>query len=246
MKFERLQHNWHELGIKDPLWAVATAEQYRGGRWDPEQFFGTGRDQVQVILAAASRLHFATNGCALDFGCGVGRLTQALTGAFDRVIGVDIAPSMIELARQYDIDARCEFIVNDRPDLSLFPDCHFDFVCSEITLMHMRPEYSFTYLREFVRVCKPGGLVVFQLPEETPKQRLRARIPQGAWEIVTALRTLRQPRMEIYGIDRADVERAVTQARGRIVLAEPIQRTPSIQADNFRYFVTPVAGSHGE
>lgn len=33
---------------------------------------------------------------ALDFGCGAGRLTQALAGYFEEVCGIDIAPSMIE------------------------------------------------------------------------------------------------------------------------------------------------------
>lgn len=38
---------------------------------------------------------------ALDFGCGVGRLTQALAAHFDEVTGVDISPSMIKLAKKY-------------------------------------------------------------------------------------------------------------------------------------------------
>ena len=36
---------------------------------------------------------------ALDFGCGIGRLSQALAEHFDQVYGVDISPKMIELAR---------------------------------------------------------------------------------------------------------------------------------------------------
>jgi SAM-dependent methyltransferase len=40
-------------------------------------------------------------GRALDFGCGVGRLTQALSRRFHQCDGVDIAPSMIKLARKY-------------------------------------------------------------------------------------------------------------------------------------------------
>ncbi len=47
---------------------------------------------------------------ALDFGCGVGRLTQALARHFNIVDGVDIAPSMIELANQFNRSGgRCRY-----------------------------------------------------------------------------------------------------------------------------------------
>src|ERR1700682_912533 len=50
----------------------------------------------------------------LDFGCGVGRLTQGPASYFASVRGVDIAPSMIELAKRH----------NRYPDV-----CHYDLNC---------------------------------------------------------------------------------------------------------------------
>jgi len=41
-----------------------------------------------------------SGGRALDFGCGLGRLTQPLAERFDEAVGVDIAASMIEGARR--------------------------------------------------------------------------------------------------------------------------------------------------
>jgi 2-polyprenyl-3-methyl-5-hydroxy-6-metoxy-1,4-benzoquinol methylase len=41
------------------------------------------------------------HGRALDFGCGVGRLTQALATHYDKVDGVDISWEMINLARRH-------------------------------------------------------------------------------------------------------------------------------------------------
>ena len=56
---------------------------------------------------------------ALDFGCGVGRLTQALVRYFDEVCGVDIAPSMIEWARKYNgCGDHCLYFVNASDDLA--------------------------------------------------------------------------------------------------------------------------------
>jgi predicted TPR repeat methyltransferase len=49
---------------------------------------------------------------ALDFECGVGRVTQALCARFARCDGVDIAGSMIRLARQYNrFGDRCQYYV---------------------------------------------------------------------------------------------------------------------------------------
>jgi SAM-dependent methyltransferase len=102
---------------------------------------------------------------ALDFGCGVGRLTQALCKYFQHCIGVDIAPSMIELARKFNrYGDRCEYRENPFDDLHEFDNDQFDFIYSNIVLQHMEPRYSERYVQEFVRVLSPEGLAVFQIP----------------------------------------------------------------------------------
>lgn len=54
---------------------------------------------------------------ALDFGCGMGRLTQALTKYFEEVYGIDIAPSMIKLTEKYNrYDNKCKFFLNTTDD----------------------------------------------------------------------------------------------------------------------------------
>jgi SAM-dependent methyltransferase len=56
--------------------------------------------------------------------------------------------------------------VNPADDLRLFPDNSFDLVYSNIVLQHMEPRYSESYIGEFIRVLKPGGMTYFQLPAE--------------------------------------------------------------------------------
>jgi 2-polyprenyl-3-methyl-5-hydroxy-6-metoxy-1,4-benzoquinol methylase len=93
-------------------------------------------------------------GSALDFGCGVGRLTQALADHFDEVWGVDIASSMIEGARRLDRSGgRCRYLVNGRP--RVVRDASFGFILSLIVLQHLEPEYIRSYLREFIRLLAP-------------------------------------------------------------------------------------------
>ncbi|MGC9947875.1 MAG: class I SAM-dependent methyltransferase [Bryobacteraceae bacterium] len=167
MDLQELQENWNEFGKRDPLWAILTYPGRRGGKWDPEEFFASGRDEISDLMRQARDLRLpARQEAALDFGCGVGRLTQALCACFERCGGVDIAPSMIELARQYNrCGAQCEYFLNPNDDLQIFPDNSFDLVYSNRVLQHMRPRYSIAYIREFVRVVRPGGLVVFQIPD---------------------------------------------------------------------------------
>ena len=174
MNLRRLRRHWDALGRTDPLWAVLTVPEKRGNRWGVEEFFATGGEEIEEVMGNLRSLGLEPKpGRALDFGCGPGRLTQALADRFDEAWGVDIAPSMIELANRYNRHpGRCRFFVNDSPDLSLFEDGSFDFIYSNITLQHIEPRYQEPYLTELLRVLAPGGLFVFQLPS-------RERIPQS-------------------------------------------------------------------
>ncbi len=160
---------------------------------------------------------------ALDFGCGVGRLTQPLAEHFDQVWGVDIAPSMIELARSYNRHGeRCTYRLNEREDLSLFEDESFDFILSLITLQHMEPAYAKAYLREFVRTLARGGVMVFQTAAEPIAARrsragrfFRRLTPEP---VLRAYRMLRDGHLiDMYGIPRHEVVGVVEEKGGRVV-----------------------------
>jgi SAM-dependent methyltransferase len=186
MDLNELQQNWDELGRVDPLWAILTSADRKGGKWDLEEFFQSGRDEIANTMRRAQTLGLPVRReAALDFGCGVGRLTQALCSWFEHCRGVDIAPSMIELARGYNTHGgACEYFLNAHNDLRIFPDDSFDFVYSNIVLQHMEPQYSTSYITEFVRVLRPGGLAVFQVPECSLAALKDARLSggQGAQE----------------------------------------------------------------
>jgi SAM-dependent methyltransferase len=162
-----LAHTWDVLGEHDPLWAVLTHPGTEGGRWDVEEFFRDGQVQVEAALSLVEHelgWSLAT-GTAMDFGCGVGRLTQALCDRFDRVDGVDIAPSMLRAAERFNrFGDRCRFHLNVRDDLSIFPDGAYDFIYSTYVLQHMHPTFARRYVEEFIRLLSPDGLALFQIP----------------------------------------------------------------------------------
>jgi SAM-dependent methyltransferase len=168
MDLRDLRDTWNELGHRDAMWAVLTGPLEGRRVWDREAFFRTGVEEVGAVLARAAALGAPPRtGRALDFGCGIGRLSQALAGHFQQVDGVDIARSMLEQAREQNrAGDRVRYHLNEDDSLALFPDASFDFIYSSITLQHMEPRYSRRFLMEFFRVAAPGGVVVFQIPSE--------------------------------------------------------------------------------
>ena len=172
MRLRALKRHWDRLARQDPLWAVLTDPGKRDGGWDVDQFFRAGTEELSAVLQRAARLGVVVSRRrALDFGCGVGRVTQAMAGSFDRCDGVDISASMLRLARRHNRDpARCSYHLNVADDLALFPDASFTFVFSTLVLQHIAPTYTSGYIKELLRVLAPGGLLVFQLPSHRTAQ----------------------------------------------------------------------------
>jgi ubiquinone/menaquinone biosynthesis C-methylase UbiE len=217
MRLSGTKKHWDKFARTDPFWAVLTDESKRGNQWTVEEFFQTGVDSVDAeikgVLLKYPQLRF---GRALDFGCGVGRLSQGLARHFQRVTGVDISERMLDLARQHNRHGeRVEYVLNTRPDLSQWPDNTFDFVYSIITLQHMEPVYARRYIAEFVRVAAPGGIILFQIPAVAE----RPRRPFTLWPDTLVKRLVRDmrkrfggnPVMEMHAIPRPEVEALLTK-----------------------------------
>ena len=178
---DEVRSNWDALGRDNPLWAIRSDR----AEWDLDEFFASGRVEVDKVLAALAELGIRPHGVALDFGSGAGRLTQALAAVFDTAVGVDVARSMVALAEGYNRQGdRCRFVLNEAADLACFADGSFDFVYSHIVLQHVGTELAKRYIAEFLRVVAPGGIVYFQVPSELialeplPPGGYRARIAE--------------------------------------------------------------------
>jgi SAM-dependent methyltransferase len=96
-----LQAVWDALAKNDPLLAIVSSPEKKGRGWKLDEFLKTGKDEVKQLMTtlAVNDIHFVSE-AALDFGCGVGRVSQALARRFDVVYGVDISPQMIKMALQ--------------------------------------------------------------------------------------------------------------------------------------------------
>jgi SAM-dependent methyltransferase len=166
MRLVAVKRHWERLGRRDPFWAALTIPDKRHGRWAREQFFRSGADEMTAVLRRAERLGLdVSRRRALDFGCGAGRVTQAMAEEFQHVDGVDISAPMVRAARRYNRHGeRCTYHLNVAADLKLFGDARYALVYSTLVLQHMEPRDSKTYIGELMRVLAPDGLLVFQLP----------------------------------------------------------------------------------
>jgi SAM-dependent methyltransferase len=233
MDLRALEGVWNRLGRDDPYWAVATWRGKEKGGWSLDDFFATGEEEVSVIFRRFEERGWPPpRGRALDFGCGVGRLSQAIARRMDEVDGVDIAQSMVDLARRHNrYGERCRYHVNAASDLRLFGDGTFDFVYSSIVLQHIPPELSKVYIRELFRVTAPGGWLVFQLTSH----RTPVEPPPGVTQTL-ATQPLAEFRAEIVPAETEIVANAGSEGlldltvRNRSLCA-----WPSLGRDDYRY-----------
>jgi SAM-dependent methyltransferase len=167
-ELERLRATWHALGEDDPLWAILSHPEKRGGRWNEADFFARGEIEIAAIDVHCAALQRPRRRArALDFGCGVGRLARALASRYGEVVGVDISSSMLAKARELNAHlANVRFVENAQPRLDFIAAASIDFIYSTITLQHIPPALQRAYIGEFMRVLAPDGLAAFQIASD--------------------------------------------------------------------------------
>jgi 2-polyprenyl-3-methyl-5-hydroxy-6-metoxy-1,4-benzoquinol methylase len=233
---------WEDLGRVDPFWAVLNSPSRRHGQWDPAEFFATGKWEIDSLMKSAEELALPRQRkAALDFGCGVGRMARSLAAHLESYTGIDISEPMIVLAREWHRDCgQCRFMLNTTGDLRVFDSASFDLIYSRFVLQHLPSrELVESYLRDFIRVLKPGGLLAFQLPSRIsllhrlqPRRRLYTLLRGIGLSERVLLGPLKLTPMAMRAMPETEVARLVQTLGGRLVRAEH----PSDLDQN--YFVT--------
>jgi ubiquinone/menaquinone biosynthesis C-methylase UbiE len=158
MNFAEMYAWWNAAALNNPMTAILSNEQ----NWDPECFFETGRVWLDghraFVAAAACEL---SGHRALDFGCGIGRMTTALADHYDQVVGVDISDEMVRLANALQRVKNVEFCQVSQPPLP-FADHSFDCVYSTIVIQHIPFPSNLNYVEEFFRTSTK--IVLFDAP----------------------------------------------------------------------------------
>lgn len=169
---------WEKWGRTEPYFGVLADDKFRMANIEVvrDHFFESGRSLVSHVLSRFERRFGALErSTALDFGCGVGRLTYALSDHFADVTGLDISPSMLAEAwrnRAYGGSGNVRFALSDDSFSNATAPC--DFVMSFIALQHIPPRRGLPLMQQLLERVKPGG--GFMLHVSTRPDRWLGRI----------------------------------------------------------------------
>lgn len=173
----RIAREWRKFGETQPHWSVLVQDEYRTDNIQNniDRFYQSGQNDIAHTLNVIGRAgldagHF---GKAMDFGCGVGRLTLALASRADHVVGVDISPPHVAIARARAKETgagNVEFTtIGAVEDLDLFHD--FDLIISLIVLQHNPPPVIAVLIEKLLLALAPGGIAILQVPTYLDKTR---------------------------------------------------------------------------
>jgi ubiquinone/menaquinone biosynthesis C-methylase UbiE len=246
MDIKDLEKNWNLLGKEDPMWAILVSADKKGNKWKPDEFFASGRKEIDELIKNLDHLGLKIiKHTALDFGCGIGRLTQALAFHFEQVSGVDIAKSMIETADKFNqFKDRCHYYLNTQDNLALFATDSFDLIYTNIVLQHIEPRYSKKYIAEFIRILKPEGILVFQIPSEQKKieykgwrKLIQNIFPDFILNSIRKIRSYGEPKMEMHPIPQNEIKKLILESKAKLIHIEPFESAGS-SWKSFRYYVS--------
>lgn len=156
-------YNWRLWGERDPYYGVLTNPQFHSDNIDQSRadFFERGNAFVWHWLAKLEhRFGSLKRDRALDFGCGVGRLTVPLTDHFGSVVGLDISPGMLEEAARNSEGLNITYTLSNESLSRL--EGTFDFVNSCIVLQHIPVARGMHLLAQLLDRVRPGGGCLIQ------------------------------------------------------------------------------------
>ena len=170
--FEKLQKHvedtWSRLGEDDAHWSVITDDRFRHStlRSHIDEFFKMGESDVARLEMALDRIGVSLSNIesAMDFGCGVGRLSIPLARRVNHVLGVDISAAHLREA-QANID---EFGLNniEVTQTQSIDDLRrlnkVELIISMITLQHNAPPVILEILDALCSRVEAGGYLYVQ------------------------------------------------------------------------------------
>jgi len=152
-----MRQHWDRFGRENPMFYIETTRE----EWSREEFLSSGAETVDMVMEWLGEE--GPRERALEIGCGLGRLSHHLARSFQRVDGVDVAPSMIEQGNQMGLRDNVQLHLISGADLEAFESGNYDLVFSYLVFQHVPDaEVLRRYLHEIARVLKPGGRAVLQ------------------------------------------------------------------------------------
>jgi SAM-dependent methyltransferase len=215
-----------ETAAEDETRQTLAARFRELGYWNPEEAAGASMSIESVADRFETLKPFLRPGPGsrvLVSGMSAGsEMLAALRFGFGEVHGTEVDPFYLELCRKrFGADQRLRSHLYDGAGLS-FENAWFDAVVSGHIIEHTRD--PFAYLREHLRVLKPGGLLLLEFPTRFHRRELHTQLPSFEW----LPRAVRNAFLRVLASRRSPLEPGVKQ-RYRAIFETGLQQVSTVQ-----------------
>lgn len=192
---------WERIGNEAPHWSVLTQDRFRPDAIATrlEAFYATGADDRMLVERLMARHGIAPGSLplCLEYGCGVGRATLALSKTFAKVLGCDISQPHLDLAAERAAAQGVGNLAWHRSTVARpMPEGGWDCWYSRIVLQHNPPPVIAYLLRMAFAGLRPGGIAIFQVPTHRVGYR---------FSIAEYMASTREPDMEMHVLPQRTV-----------------------------------------
>jgi ubiquinone/menaquinone biosynthesis C-methylase UbiE len=159
---------WERFGYIDPYYGVMVHDKFRKYKLNDKglnEFFNSGFEHIKFIFESIQKsVNPKFNpSSALDFGCGVGRCAIPLATICHRVVGVDIASSMLEEARKNSMKNNITNLELIKSDDSLSQiSGQFDFIHSFSTFQHISQKRGYKIFSRLTELLSDNGVAAIE------------------------------------------------------------------------------------
>ena len=159
--------DWIKWGKDDPYFAVLSSESFRKENMNDEikkVFMDSGRVWIKDVFKTVESIYGPLkDGMCLDFGCGTGRFVLPMFDKFEKVIGIDISPQMLDETK-----VNSESVAGHRLGLYQSIDLvdrgeKVDFAHSYIVFQHIPKPQGMEIIKKICSLVKRNGVVAFHV-----------------------------------------------------------------------------------
>jgi SAM-dependent methyltransferase len=205
---QRMARTWTALGAKPPHHSMLTGSNFfpqNLGEPAIERFYTGGGAEGRLIRSVLDRHGFGDtlSKTCVEFGCGLGRVSLALSRMFESVVGYDTSAAHIKLAEERKITQKfenVEFVLLTDIDQELI-SC--DFLYSRLMLQHNPPPLMRYLIGSMLGSLRHGGVAIFQMPTYAPNY---------SFKVAEELAREWQPRIELHCMPQPEVFKAINAA----------------------------------
>ncbi|MEO6593902.1 MAG: methyltransferase domain-containing protein [Planctomycetota bacterium] len=157
-----MKGDWNRRARENAEYYIATAAPDAG-----DAFRSSGERDVKAFFDGLWHLLHEQQTVA-DIGCGIGRMDEFVAPHVQSLVGIDVSSEMVgKASERLRHLPNVRFVEGDGFTLPL-QDQSLGLIFSHIVLQHTPRHVTRGYIGDTLRVLRPGGDFVFQMPEAVP------------------------------------------------------------------------------